>query len=333
LNTDDREVAAKRLCLLLWHALTESLLPGGVEHPAWREYGGRIGQKTKDLLRRLRKMPWEEYELERKAKAEQLGYCEATLDWLTDHEEERRHDPVRRAMCDATLRSQERSQVGGKQTPVSRSWQFSRVGSMLHEHKGTFYGRVIIDGLNLEWPLGLKNRAEACALVKPAIDALKLVGKAARRWREYPKGSREAKAASEVLLAEQRRFRAALSAVGAKLSKNWAKAILLFDELPFDETSRPDPEGCTQWFVKLLRDYPERQPRPLETVEGRIGLLGEAAERFNVSLRRARRSYESAQDITGIRAWSTTHRGKARARPKMASRLTQPRKPAAAVVS
>jgi hypothetical protein len=267
LNTDDREVAAKRLCLLLWHAIAEGLLPGGAKHPAGREYGGPIAQEVKDLLVRFRKMSWAQYELERQAAAERLGYREPTLDWLTNHEEDRRQDPERRAKCDATLRSQERSKVDGKQTPISRSWQFTRVGSILHKHKGAFYGRVRIDGLNLEWPLGLQNRAEAGARVKPAIDAFELVGKTARRWREYPKGSREAKAASEVLLAEQGRLRAALATVGAKLSKNWAKAFLLFDELPFDESSRPNPEGCTQWFVKLLRDYPERQPRPLETVE------------------------------------------------------------------
>jgi hypothetical protein len=313
LNTDDREVAAERLRLLLWHAIANGQLPGGFKHEAWHLYGGKIPEKTNALLRRLRALPWREYELQRELMAERLGYHASTLDWLTNHEEDRRQDPERRAKCDATLRSQERRKVlGGKETPISRSWQFTRLGSMLHEHKGSFYGRVRIDGLNLEWPLGLQNRAEAGARVKPAIDAFELVGKTARRWREYPKGSGEAKAASEDLLAEQGQLRAALAAVGAKLSKNWAKAVLLFDELPFDESSRPNPEGCTRWFVKLLHEYAERQPRPLETVEARIGLLDEAAERFNVSLRRARRCYESAQDITRIRTWSTTHRGKAR---------------------
>jgi hypothetical protein len=312
LNTEDRELAVQRLRVLLWHAIATGQLPGGLKHDAWRLYGGKIPEETKRLLRRLRALPWRQYELQRELVAGRLGYHASTLDWLTNQDEARRQDPLRRAKCDATLRSQERRQLDGKQTPISRTWQFTQVGSMLHQHKGFFYGRVRIDGLNLEWPLGLQNRAEAGARVKPAIDALELVRKTARRWREYAKGSREAKAASEVVLAEQGRLRAALAAVGAKLSKNWAKASLLFDEPPFDESSRPSPEGCTQWFIKLLREYPERQPRPLETVEGRIGLLEEAAERFNVSFRRVRRCYESAQEITRIRSWSTTHRGKAR---------------------
>ena len=43
------------------------------------------------------------------------------------------------------------------------------------------------------------------------------------------------------------------------------------------------------------------------------GLKGESpGAGFNVSFRRVRRCYEFAQEITRIRSWSTTHRGKAR---------------------
>jgi hypothetical protein len=331
LNTDDREVAAKRLCLLLRHAIEEGLLPGGVKHPAWREYGGPIAQETKHFLGRLRKMPWAKYELEREAASERLGYCEPAIDWLTNHEEDRRQDHARRAKCDATKRSFGRK-TGKKRTPKSRSWQFSRVGTMLHVHsKGhPIYGRVTIDRVTLDWPLPVQNRAAGEAHVKPAVDARKSVKKAADDWRKCSIGSSEAKGASKALLREQHRFRDALAAVGAKRSKIWAKVVPQFDQFPFDETSKR--EECTRWFVDLLLKNPERPPRPLETVEDRLGLLEEAAKRFNVSRREARRCYERAQDITEIRTWSTAHRGKARNwRPKMASHFAPAGKPGARV--
>ena len=82
-------------------------------------------EKTKRLLRRLRALPWEQYELHREPAAERLGYHASTIDWLTNHEKARQQDPVRRARCDATLRSHHRET---KPTPISRSWQFSRGG-------------------------------------------------------------------------------------------------------------------------------------------------------------------------------------------------------------
>ena len=106
LNTDDRAVAAQRLRLLLWHAISRGQLPGGLKHEAWRLYGGKIPEetkRTKRLLRRLSALPWRQYELQRELMAERLGYCASTLDWLTNHEEDRRHDPERRAKCDATF--------------------------------------------------------------------------------------------------------------------------------------------------------------------------------------------------------------------------------------
>jgi hypothetical protein len=277
LNTDGREVAARRLRVLLWHAKNEKLLPGGVKHPAWREYGGKIPSETKDLLRRLRRMPWKKYELEREAASEKLGYEPPTIDWLTNHEEDRRADPVRQARGGAAARTYARK-VGKKQTPISRSWQFSRAGSMLHEHKGWFYGRVRIDGLNLEWPLGLQNRAAAEDRVKPAVDAFELVGKAARRWRECPKKSDEAEAAGEDLLAEQGRYRDALGAVGAKLSRYWGKAVLLFDKLPFDEIGRTAPpslaeqkaislEKTEEHYFQLIEAQPDSAPRARAVLE------------------------------------------------------------------
>jgi hypothetical protein len=90
--------------------------------------------------------------------------------------------------------------------------------------------------------------------------------------------------------------------------------------------------GMLDLFVKFVRDQQcrwNRAPRFMIRAKGAAGQwilnsnvvlsgglpLGrrlKAAERFNVSLRRARRCYESAQDIARITTWSTTHRGKAR---------------------
>jgi hypothetical protein len=305
LNTEDRELAVQRLRLLLWHAIATGQLPGGFKHEAWRLYGGKIPEKTKRLLRRLGALPWQQYELRRELMAERLGYHASTLDWLTNHEADRRQDPERRAKCDATLRSQARS-TGKQQTPKSRTWQFSRLGKMLHVHsKGhPIYGRVTIDRVTMDWPLPVQNRTAGEAHVKSAVDARQSVKKAANYWRKCSIGSPEAKAALTALLREQRRFRDALAAVGAKRSKNWEKAVRQFDELPFDETSRTDLEkACTRWFVGLLLENPSKPPRPLEETRDGSGVFKEAAARFNVSLRRARRCYEFAQEKTGNTNW------------------------------
>jgi len=191
LNTDDREVEGpRRLRLLLWHAIEKGQLPGGFKHEAWHLYGGGIPEKTKCLLRWLRSLPWEQYELHREPAAEKLGHHAPTIDWLTDHEEARRQDTVRRARCDATFRFQGRK-TGEKLTPKSRSWQFSRVGTMLHVHsKGQpIYGRVTIDRLTLDWLLPVQNRAAGEAHLKPVVDARKSVKKAADDWRKCSIGS------------------------------------------------------------------------------------------------------------------------------------------------
>ena len=57
-------------------------------------------------------------------------------------------------------------------------------------------------------------------------------------------GFPEEKTALAALLGEQRRFRNALLAVGAKRSKGWAEVVKALKEPPVDEASRPDPEGC-----------------------------------------------------------------------------------------
>jgi hypothetical protein len=298
LNTDDRKVAGpRRLRLLLWHAIAKGQLPGGVEHDAWRLHGGKIPEEIKRLQRWLRALPWRQYELHREPGAERLGYHASTVDWLTDHEETRRQNPVRRARVDATLRSRHRHT---NPTPISRSWQFSRVGGILHKNKQSFYGRLTIGHFVLEWTLGLTDRAEAEACVKSAIDARKRVRDAARNWRECQVGSREATIALTALLNEQRRFRYALLALGAKRSKSWAEAVKVLKEPPSDYAPRAD--RCIRWFVELLLKNPERPPRPVET------LLKEADTLFGAGGRGARRCYETAQEKTGNRNWSRTRR-------------------------
>jgi hypothetical protein len=105
----------------------------------------------------------------------------------------------------------------------------------------------------------------------------------------------------------------ALAAVGAKRSKGWAEVVKALKEPPFDEASRPDPEGCTRWFVELLVKNPWKPPQPLKETRDGSGLLKEAAARFNVSLRRARRCYELAQEKTGNRNWQSSGRPQKRA--------------------
>jgi hypothetical protein len=302
LNTEDRKVEGpRRLRLLLWHAIATGQLPGGFKHEAWRLYGGKIPAETKLSLRRLAALPWGEYEPWRAPTSQRLGFHASTIDWLTNHDEARRQDPVRRALSEATLRSYGR-RTGKKQTPKSRSWQFSRVGTMLHVHsKGhPIYGRVTIDSFTVDWPLPVQNRTAGEAHVKPAVDARESVKKAAEDWRKCSIGSFEAKAASKALLVAQLRFRDALAAVGAKRSKKWAKVVPQFDELPFDETSRPDAEGARRWIVGELLKY--RDPPEGRSV---TSLLAEVRAKFHLGKHAARSAFQFGQGKTGNRNWTT----------------------------
>jgi hypothetical protein len=183
---------------------------------------------------------------------------------------------------------------------------------MIHSHRQCFYGRVMFGYRMFSWRLTASNRADAEHLIKPALECRRRVGEAARSWRECVVGSPEAKKAATALWSEQLRFRDALLAIGAKRANGWAHAVNELEKLPFDEGGKPTPEGSTKWFAELMRKYPERPPGLLETVEGRPGLIAEAARRFNLSLREARRCYERAKYDSKNKTWSTSHRGKAR---------------------
>jgi hypothetical protein len=180
----------------------------------------------------------------------------------------------------------------------------------VHPEGGISYAQLTMAGFTLRWRLAAQNRAEAQAFVKPAVNARARVREAARHWRECLVGSPEAKTALAAVLAEQRRFRDALRAVGANRSKGWAEAVKALERPPFDETSKSDLlKGCTRWFVELLQENSERPPlgRPVEM------LLKEADALFRVGGRGARRCYEFAQEKTGNRNWSTTRRPRKRA--------------------
>jgi hypothetical protein len=304
-TADTRVKGPQRMRLLLSHAIAERQLPRGVKHPAWGLYGGPIPEASKRLLRRLAALPWGEYELQRTAAAQRLGYQASTIDWLTNQDKARQADPVRRARARTLARSRARRK-GGMRTPISRSWQFGPVGGLLAVYPDgrPIYAQLTIAGFTLRWPLAVQNRAEGEALVKPVVNARARVREAARNWRECLAESPDAKTALATLFGEQRRFHEALLAVGAKRSKGWAEVSKVLKEPPYDKSSEPDLEGCTRWFVELLLKNPERPPpgRPVEM------LLKEADALFRVGGRGARRCYEFAQEKTRNRNWSTTRR-------------------------
>jgi hypothetical protein len=292
LNTDDLEVASQVLRLLLWHAIEHGKLQGGMEHPAWIAYGGPIARATKCLLQRLTKLPWGEYKLERHAAAARLGLHVTMLDWLTNHKA-----PV----SAAAWRRHRGRKLHGRHTPISKSWQFRRVGQMIHSGRRCFYGRVMIGYTTFSWRLAARNRAEAEELVRPAVEARRRVSEAARHWRECPAESPEAKAALAALLAAQRRFRDVLLAVGAKHSKGWAGVVEVLKESPFDEASRRDPARARRYCVEELLKH--RNGPPLG--HSVTCLLAEVRKRFHVGKHAARAAYDFAMGETGIRTWST----------------------------
>jgi hypothetical protein len=304
LNTADTEAEGpQRMRLLLWHAIFKRQLPGGAQHAAWGWYGGSIPQAIKSFLRRLAGLPFEKYELKRTLAAERLGLHASTIDWLTNQNEAREADPARRARARILKRS--RARRDGKLTPISKSWQFGRLGRMLAVHAGGYpvYAQLTIAGFTLRWRLQVENRAAGEALVRPALDARARVSEAAIHWRECTVGSPEATTALATLLAKQRLFRDALVRLGAKGSKGWADASKALEEPPLVEEAR-GRHLATYWFVDLLRKNPERPP-PGRSVRM---LLEQANALFGVGGRGARYCYELAQQKTGNTNWSTSRR-------------------------
>jgi hypothetical protein len=258
--------------LVLWHAIAEGRLPSGVKHPAWGLYGGPISQSTKRLLKRLAALPWAEYELQRKTAAAVLGLHERTVDWLTNQDKARQHDPVRRARARTIARS--RARKDGKQTPISRSWHFSAVGGMLavHSDQHFIYALLTMAGFTLRWRLPVQNRAEAQALVKPAVEARARVREAARDWRECLVGSREAVTALEACSDAQRLYLQALCGAGAERADGWVECARLVLGPPWDAGVQSKPRRAASIRVKKkkclvrmkadARRNPDRPPYP-----------------------------------------------------------------------
>jgi hypothetical protein len=288
LNTDDPELAGQALHLLLSHAIEQEKLKRGIEHPAWIAYGGPIARATKCLLQRLTELPWGEYELKRKPTAARLGLHVTVLDFLTDHKK-----PA--TVVAATCRRSRRRRRLGKHTPMSRSWQFRRVGRMIHSHRKCFYGRVMIGYKTFSWRLTASNRADAEHLVEPAIEARRHVREAAWHWREDP-----TEAAMKALLAAQLQYCRALKRIGAKGCEDGGDLLELFKVGPSDEATAIDQ--ARNWFTALLNKHPKYPPRPVEE------LIQEAMAKFKLSKPRARQAYREAQNITGNDKWSEVRR-------------------------
>jgi hypothetical protein len=287
LNTDDPELAGQVLRMLLSHAIEKGKLTGGIEHPAWIAYGGPIARATKRLLRRLTQLAWGEYELNRKPTAARLGLHETVLDFLTDHEK-----PA--TVVAATCR-RSRGRRRGKHTPMSRSWQFRRIGRMIQSHRQCFYGRVMIGYRMFSWRLPASNRADAERLVNPAIEARRRAREAAWHWREAP-----AEAAMKALLTAQLQYCRALERTGAKGCKDWGDLLELLKRPPSDETTAINK--ARNWFMALLNEHPQYPPRPVEEI------IQEAMKKLTLSKPRARQAYRDAQDRTGNDKWSETRR-------------------------
>ena len=178
LNTSDTKAEGpRRMRLLLWHAISEGQLPGGIKHPAWDLYGGQIPQSTKRLLTRLAGLPWAEYEPQRKPAAASLGLHVKTVDWLT------KQDKSRPETATAINSRRARLRDDGHPFPKRNSWHFGPVGSMLAIHRdGPIYAQLTIAGSVFRWRLKARDREEAAAIMEPVRSARAQMRKAAEEW-------------------------------------------------------------------------------------------------------------------------------------------------------
>jgi len=287
LNTDNLAVAGQVLRLLLWHAIEHGKLQGGKKHPAWIAYGGPIDLATKRLLKRFTELAWDKYKLKRHAAAARLGLHVTVLDLLTNHKKP--------ASIGAATSRRYHGRMRGKHTPMSRSWQFRRVGRMIHSHRHCFYGRVMIGYRTFSWRLAVSNRADAEQLTKPALEARRRVREAAWHWRECPTD-----AAMKAVITAQVQYGRALDRTGANRSNDWAVLVELLKLGPFDEATAV--LKARNSFIALLNEHPKYPPRPVKQ------LIEEAVEEFDLSKPKARQAYREAQERTGHHQWSQTRR-------------------------
>jgi hypothetical protein len=210
--------------------------------------------------------------LQRKATAQALGYHTSTIDWLTNQDKARQADPVRLRLARTHARYRAR-EFGKRRTPISRSWQFGPIGRILavHSDEHPIYAQLTIAGFTLRWRLSVQNRAEAEALVKPAVEARARVREAARDWRECLVGSREAATALEACSNAQRLYLQALRGAGAECAEGWAEFARLALEPPWDAAAQSKPpraapvrakKKCRELMKADARRNPDRPPYP-----------------------------------------------------------------------
>ena len=283
LNTADTEVEGpQRMRLILWHAIAEGQLPKGKNHPAWRHYGGAIPQSIKGLLRRLASLPWEKYARLRGAAAARLGLLPTATDWLTKQQQNRPPHPKEAHFQRSNARRK------GKRIPIADSWQCGPVGTMLAIHPTVIYAQLTIEGHRFRWRL-LKNRAgakaEAEAIVEPAISARSAVKAAMDDWRRYEVGTEEGQRALRALGDSQLRYLEALRVAGGDRAENWPQLTKLVQQLPSDESVGrprvyPPPERASK---KARRLFAQDMKRAKERAKAALaaGCEEEEARRLN----------------------------------------------------
>jgi hypothetical protein len=210
LNTSDPDVAAQRMRLILWQAIADNRLLGGVKHPAWRLYGGPIPQSTKRLLTRLAALPWAQYELQRKEAAASLGLYVKALDRLA------KQDKARPESATAIRSRRARLRKAGHRFPKCDSWHFGPVGwGLAINSGGQIYAQLTITGSTFRWRLSARDREEAAAIIGPIRSARAQVRKAAEEWGACELRTPASLAAETRLVTACGRYATALSDVGA----------------------------------------------------------------------------------------------------------------------
>jgi hypothetical protein len=287
LNTSDTEAEGpQRMRPLLWHAIEKGQLPGGVKHPAWGLYGGSIPQASKRLLSWLTALPWEEYELQRTAAAQRLGYHATTIDWLTKHDKARAETPAAVKSRRARLRK------AGARFPKRDSWHFGPVGSMLAIHRdGPIYAQLTIAGSIFRWRLKARDRENGALIMKPVRSTRGEVRKASEEWGAYKLGTSASVAAAPQVVTACAKFAMALTTVGApkecsRLALQPPPEVGSASLLPVAITRKPikrvlEPQ-FRQWLKKEMEAHPKGRPHPRRWYEAK------AKDEYGMSRKRFR---------------------------------------------
>jgi hypothetical protein len=269
-NTSNPEVAAQRIRLVLWHAITEGQL--SVKHPAWSLYRGPIPQSTKRLLTQLADLPWAEYELQRKEAAAKLGLHVKTVDWLAKQDKARPESATAIKSRRARLRKVVR-------LPRRDSWHFGPVGSMLASHRdGLIYAQLTIEGSIFRWRLKARDRENGVLIMQPVRSAREQVRKAAEEWGACELGTSASGIAASHVVTACANFATALTAVGApkecsRLALQPPPEVGRASLLPLAITRKPikrllEPK-FRQWLKKHMETHPKGRPHPRRWYEAK----------------------------------------------------------------